>query len=386
MFFLSASDFYNKAELEFAYYLEGHEEEYSHFAKIEKISYNNLHEGHYTLHIKSRNILGIEGKPVSFSFTILAPWFCTLWAYIMYVVVLVISITVIVRYNTKRLKDQNLKLEKIIAERTKEVEHQKQEIQEKNKEITDSINYAQRIQQAILAPIADIKKVYKDIFVYFQPKDIVSGDFYWFHEISDTEILIACADCTGHGVPGGFMSMICSDKLNDAVQKTYEPAEILFHVNNNVKKALRQAESSEEGANKDGMEIALLRVDFATKKIWYAGANRLLWILKHDAQDIEEIKPTKASIASFTKPNFKYDGHEFQLGAGDLIYITSDGFPDQFGGPDGKKFMSKSMKKLILSIRNNSIAEQEKTIRDTINQWMDGYEQVDDLLVIAFKL
>jgi serine phosphatase RsbU (regulator of sigma subunit)/ligand-binding sensor domain-containing protein len=384
--FPAASDFDSKGEIEFAHYLEGLEEDYNGFSKLERINYNNLHEGHYTLHIKSRNVLGIEGKPISYSFIILPPWFRTYWAYITYLVVLVLSITIIVRYNTKRLKEQNVKLEKIITERTKEVEHQKQEIQEKNKEITDSINYAQRIQQAILAPITEIKKVYKDLFVFFQPKDIVSGDFYWFHKISDTEILIACADCTGHGVPGGFMSMICSDKLNDAAQKTYDPAEILFHVNNNVKKALRQAESAEEGANKDGMEIALVRIDFAAKKIWYAGANRLLWILKKDAQDIEETKPTKASIASFTKPNFKYDGHEFQLSAGDLVYITSDGFPDQFGGPDGKKFMSKSMKKLILSIRNNSIPEQEKTIRDTINQWMDGYEQVDDLLVIAFRL
>ncbi len=384
--FPSASDYYNKNELEFAYYLEGHEEEYHHFAKIEKISYNNLHEGHYTLHVKSRNILGVEGRPVSYSFTILPPWYRTYWAYVIYIVGSVISITVIVRYNTKRLKEQNIKLEKIIAERTKEVEHQKQEIEEKNKEITDSINYAKRIQQAILPPIHEIKRVYKELFVFFQPKDIVSGDFYWYHQISDTEILIACADCTGHGVPGGFMSMICSDKLNDAVQKTNDPAEILFHVNNNVKKALRQAESTEEGANKDGMEIALLRIDFAAKKVWYAGANRLLWILKHDAKDIEETKPTKASIASFTKSNFTYEGHEFQLSAGDLVYITSDGYPDQFGGPSGKKFMSKSLKQLILSIRDKSMAEQEKIIRDTINQWMTGYEQVDDLLVIAFKL
>ena len=384
--FVSASDYYNKNELEFAHYLEGHEEEYSHFSKTDKISYTNLHEGHYILHIKSRNILGIEGKQVSFAFTILPPWYRTMWAYITYIIVLVVSIMVIVRYNTKRLKEQNLKLEKIIADRTKEVEHQKREIQEKNKEITDSINYAKRIQQAILPPINEITSVYKDLFVFFQPKDIVSGDFYWYHKISDTEILIACADCTGHGVPGGFMSMICSDKLNDAVQKTFDPAEILFHVNNNVKKALRQAESSEEGANKDGMEIALLRIDFAAKKIWYAGANRLLWVLKHGADDIEETKPTKASIASFTKPNFTYNGHEFQLKSGDLVYITSDGYPDQFGGPDGKKYMSKNLKKLILSIRNLPIKEQEKIIRDTINQWMDGYEQVDDLLVIAFKL
>ena len=383
---VAASDFYNKNELEFAHYLEGHDEEYSYFTKNDRIDYSKLHEGHYSLHVKSRNILGIEGKSVSFSFTILPPWYRTIWAYVIYVAGFIVTISVIVRYNTKRLKEQNIKLEKIIAERTKEVEHQKQEIEEKNKEITDSINYAKRIQQAILPPINEIKNIYKDLFVYFQPKDIVSGDFYWYHKISNTEILIACADCTGHGVPGGFMSMICSDKLNDAVQKTNDPAEILFHVNNNVKKALRQAESAEEGANKDGMEIALLRIDFAAKKIRYAGANRLLWILKKDATDIEETKPTKASIASFTKPNFKYDGHEFQLGTGDLVYITSDGYPDQFGGPDGKKYMSKNLKKLILSIREKSIPEQEKIIRDTINQWMEGYEQVDDLLVIAFKL
>ncbi|HEX7413286.1 MAG TPA: SpoIIE family protein phosphatase, partial [Bacteroidia bacterium] len=382
----TASDYYNKNELEFSHYLEGHEEEYNHFTKSDKISYTNLHEGHYTLHIKSRNILGIEGTPVNYSFTILPPWYRTYWAYGLYVVALVVSVTFIIRYNTKRLKEQNIKLEKIIAERTKEVEHQKEEIQHKNKEITDSINYAVRIQQAILPPIHEIKKVYQNLFVYFQPKDIVSGDFYWFHKISDTELLIACADCTGHGVPGGFMSMICSDKLNDAVQKTFDPAEILFHVNNNVKKALRQAETAEEGANKDGMEIALVRMDFSSKKLWYAGANRLLWILKHHAEDIEEIKPTKASIASFTKPNFKYVGHELQLDSGDLVYITSDGYPDQFGGPDGKKFMSKSMKKLILSIRHETIHEQEKIIKNTINQWMEGYEQVDDLLVIALKL
>ena len=385
-FYASASDYYDKNELEFAYYLEGIEDGYGNFTKNDKISYNNLHEGHYTLHLKSRNILGIEGKPVSFKFTILAPWYRTVWAYIVYVIGSISLISLIVRYNTKRLKEQNIKLEKIITERTKTVEQQKEEIEYKNKEITDSINYAKRIQQAILPPVAEIKKVWQNLFVFYQPKDIVSGDFYWFHKISDTEILIACADCTGHGVPGGFMSMICSDKLNDAVQHTLDPAEILFHVNNNVKKALRQTEVSEEIVNKDGMEIALLRINFATKKIWYAGANRLLWILKKGVEDIEEIKPTKASIASFTELNFKYTGHELQLNEGDLVYITSDGYPDQFGGPDGKKYMSKNLKKLILSFRNLMIPEQEKIIKNTINEWMKGYEQVDDLLFIGFKL
>ena len=382
----AASDYYDKNELEFSYYLEGMEDNYGSYVKTEKINYNNLHEGHYVFHLKSRNILGIEGKPVSFAFTITAPWYRTVWAYIIYLLGSISIITFIVRYNTKRLKEQNIKLEKIITERTKTVEHQKEEIEHKNKEITDSINYAKRIQQAILPPVTEIKRVYQNLFVFFQPKDIVSGDFYWFHKISDTEILIACADCTGHGVPGGFMSMICSDKLNDAVQKTHDPAEILFHVNNNVKKALRQTESSDANVNKDGMEIALVRINFATKKLWYSGANRLLWILKKHAEDIEEIKPTKASIASFTALDFKYTGHEMQLETGDLVYITSDGYPDQFGGVDGKKFMTKNLKKLILSIRNMNIPEQENIIKNTINEWMQGYEQVDDLLFIGLKM
>jgi len=382
----AASDYYDKNELEFSCYLEGMEDNYGPYVKTEKIPYNNLHEGHYIFHLKSRNVLGVEGKPVSFAFTISAPWYRTIWAYIAYLVGSISIITFIVRYNTKRLKEQNIKLEKIITERTKTVEHQKEEIEHKNKEITDSINYAKRIQQAILPPVAEIKRVYQNLFVFFQPKDIVSGDFYWFHKISDTEILIACADCTGHGVPGGFMSMICSDKLNDAVQKTHDPAEILFHVNNNVKKALRQTETSDANVNKDGMEIALIRVDFATKKLWYSGANRLLWILKKQVEDIEEIKPTKASIASFTALDFKYTGHEMQLETGDLVYITSDGYPDQFGGVEGKKFMTKNLKKLILSIRNMGIPEQEGVIKNTINTWMQGYEQVDDLLFIGLKM
>ncbi len=134
------------------------------------------------------------------------------------------------------------------------------------------------------------------------------------------------------------------------------------------------------------MEIALLRIDFAEQKIWYSGANRLLWILKKGAEDIEEIKPNKTGIASFTELNFLYTGHEFQLRKGDQVYVTSDGYPDQFGGVQGKKFMSKTLKKLILSIRDKQMDEQEKIIKDTINNWMQGYEQVDDLLLIAFKM
>jgi serine phosphatase RsbU (regulator of sigma subunit) len=385
-FFAAASDYYDKNELEFSYYLEGKDTGYCEWDKNSRIMYNSLHEGHYVFHLKCRNILGTEGNPITFAFTVLPPWYRTYWAYALYLLGSVALIWFIVQYNTRRLKEQNIKLENIITERTKEIEHQKEEIEHKNQEITDSINYAKRIQQAILPPVNEILKVWKDVFVFYQPKDIVSGDFYWFYRINDHEMLIACADCTGHGVPGGFMSMICSDKLNDAVKETHDPAKILFHVNNNVKKALRQTETSDENVNKDGMEISLVRINFQTSKVWYAGANRPLWMLKKSATEIEEVKPTKASIASFTPSDFEYQGHELQLEKNDLVYMTSDGYPDQFGGQDGKKFMTKNFKKLILSIKDLGIREQESTVRNVINQWKEGYEQVDDLLVIAFKL
>ena len=387
-FFPAASDYYDKNELEFSYYLEGKDKEdaYGEWSKNTKITYDNLHEGHYVFHIKSKNILGIEGKPITFSFSVLPPWYRTYWAYALYFLGSVGLIWFIVQFNIKRLKEQNIKLEKIITERTKEVELQKEEIEHKNQEITDSINYAKRIQQAILPPIPDIKKVWKNLFVFFQPKDIVSGDFYWFNKINNNEMLIACADCTGHGVPGGFMSMICSDKLNDAVKISTDPAEILFHVNNNVKMALRQTETSDENVNKDGMEISLVKINLSEKKVWFAGANRPLWLLKTNGEEIEEIKPTKASIASFTALDFRYQVHELQLETGDLVYMTSDGYPDQFGGNDGKKFMTKNFKKLILLIKHLGVPEQETTIKNIINQWMNGYEQVDDLLVIGFRI
>lgn len=385
-FFVSASDYYDKNELEFQFYLEGRDTGFGEWSKASRKSYDALHEGGYTLHVKSRNILGAVGKSVSFSFTILPPWYRTYWAYFLYFVALILFVWFIVQYYTRRLKEQNVKLEKIITERTSTIAHQKEEIEHKSQEITDSINYAKRIQQAILPPIDEIVNVWNDTFVFYQPKDIVSGDFYWFHKISDTEILIACADCTGHGVPGGFMSMICSDKLNDAVKITQNPADILFHVNNNVKKALRQTEKGDPGTNKDGMEIALLRVNFTDGKIWYSGANRNLLILRKEAIDLEEVKPTKAGIASFTEMNFSYEGHELQLGKGDLVYLTSDGYPDQFGGADGKKFMTKNFKKLLLTIRNLTIREQEQKIKNSIFEWMGHHEQVDDLLVIGLKI
>jgi serine phosphatase RsbU (regulator of sigma subunit) len=223
------------------------------------------------------------------------------------------------------------------------------------------------------------------LFIFYKPKDIVSGDFYWFKKIDDDEFLIACADCTGHGVPGGFMSMICSEKLTLAATQTNEPSEILFLANNAVKESLRQ-ENSNVNSTKDGMELCLLKINTRNKTVSYSGAKRLLWIMENGKNEITEIKPTKESIASDTEFNTQYQQSNLQLKKGDILYATSDGYADQFGGEKGKKFMTKQLKDLIIVSSKLPISEQKIVFEKTINDWKKGYEQVDDLLLIGILL
>jgi len=380
----SASDYYDAAELKYTWYLDGKDNAWCNWSKTPVIIYNNLHEGNYTLHLKSMNLLGQEGKEITSSFTILPPWYRSLWAYMLYLLAGVGAFWAAIRIYSRRLVEQNIKLENIITERTKTVAHQKEEIEHKNREITDSINYAKRIQDAILPSVKEIKKSWANTFVFFQPKDIVSGDFYWYHKINADEFLLAVADCTGHGVPGGFMSMICSDKLNEAAGISKSPSELLHYANNAIKLALKQNE--DENTTRDGMEMALVRVNTQNQKIWYTGANRPLWIIRKDSNELEEIKPTKASVASNTSVDFQYQSHEFQLNKGDSLYMSSDGYPDQFGGPKGKKYMTANFKKFILSIKDEVVQMQHNLIKSNIENWMKGFEQVDDLLVIGIKL
>lgn len=380
---LGASDYIDKNELLFSYYLVGRDTGFSAYSNNKKIKLEYLHEGNYTFIVKSKNILGIEGQEIEIDFTILPPWYRTVWAYTIYVLLLIALIYLIIKLNLKRLREQNIKLENIITERTKEINYQKLLIEHKNREITDSINYAKGIQDSILPSINEIKKVWKDLFIFFKPKDIVSGDFYWFKQINSEEFLIACADCTGHGVPGGFMSMICSDKLNDATRESTNPDKILYLANNSIKETLRQ---QSEGKSKDGMEICLIKVNVKTKEVIYAGANRHLWIIESGSNEVKELKPNKASIASFTEFNYSYEATTLKLKAGDSLYLTSDGYPDQFGGPDGKKYMSKNFKNYLLAINSTPMHQQEKMLRDNIINWMGQHEQVDDLLVIGIKL
>jgi serine phosphatase RsbU (regulator of sigma subunit) len=259
----------------------------------------------------------------------------------------------------------------------------KTDLELKNKEITDSIHYAQRIQQAKLQPIHDIQSLLPNSFILFKPKDIVSGDFYYFCKHNDS-VLIAAADCTGHGVPGAFMSLICTEQLDKVITETKDTSEILSKTNKGVKTSLQQ--NSEENSTRDSMDIALCSVDIYQKTVKFAGANRPLWIIRKGSQQVEEIKPTKQSVGGFTETDQHFDTHTIQLQQGDSLYIFSDGYADTFGGTNAKKLTTKKFKELLISIQEKSMQEQKIWLANFIEAWKSGMEQTDDILVIGVQV
>ena len=226
----------------------------------------------------------------------------------------------------------------------------------------------------------DIKQNLNEFFILYQPKDIVSGDFYYFNKVN-SDVFIAAADCTGHGVPGAFMSLVGSKELKIANAISNSPAQILKHLNNGVKDTLRQ---NHIDGTKDGMDIALVRINGTT--VTYSAANRPLWILKNGSDVIEETKATKTAIAGFTEDNFEFDEHEIDLAKGDTIYLFSDGYADQFGGDKQKKMTTKRFREFLLSVKDKSMNEQQLELVSFFNSWQDNTEQVDDLLIIGIRL
>jgi len=279
------------------------------------------------------------------------------------------------------LENQNQLLEEQVKERTKEINQQKEIIEEKNKDITDSINYAKRIQDAILASKEIKYRIFPDAFVLFKPKDIVSGDFYWFTEKNNHRLIASC-DFTGHGVPGSLMSMIGNNILNQVVNERgiISPDEILNTLHKEVKKTLKQDENTD---TKDGMDVALVSFISETE-IEYAGAQRPLWIISGG-----ELKETKAVKVSIGGQNYgdevQFIKHRFTLAKGDSVYIFSDGYADQFNNNE-KKLMTRKFKEILLGIQHLSMPEQEKYLDDFIEKWKGDLEQTDDILVIGIKV
>ncbi|MDF1672140.1 MAG: tetratricopeptide repeat protein [Vicingaceae bacterium] len=284
------------------------------------------------------------------------------------------------------------KQKNIIEEQKTEVEKQKTvvelahtELEEKNKEITDSIQYAKRIQNAILPPNKVVKEYLQESFIYYKPKDIVAGDFYWLESVprlgenENSKVLFAAADCTGHGVPGAMVSVVCNNGLNRSVREygLTDPGEIL---NKTREIVVQEFEKSEEEV-KDGMDIALCSLE--GNKLQYAGAHNPLWIIRDG--ELIETKANKQPIGQFDNPE-PYTTHTLELQKGDSIYIFSDGYADQFGGEKGKKLKTANFKKLLLSIQKESMEKQKQLIDEAFENWRGNLEQLDDVCVIGVRI
>jgi serine phosphatase RsbU (regulator of sigma subunit) len=289
------------------------------------------------------------------------------------------------RYN---LNKKEIVARLALAASNKELEVKNEIIEEKNKDIRDSINYAQRIQQAILPPFERINKVLDDYFILFKPKDIVSGDFYWHTAVTTTKgtgheervVIMAAVDCTGHGVPGALMSIIGSTVLNQtsSAVSVNTPADALGYLNKEITKTLNSI--------KDGMDIALCAINFEKMELQFAGANNPLYIVRH--KQFIEVKPDKMAIGADTEGagDKVFTNHIIKLEKGDSIYLFTDGYADQFGGPNGKKFKYKKFQELLIEIQDNNMEEQKHILNYHHEQWRGKLEQVDDILVIGIRV
>lgn len=294
-----------------------------------------------------------------------------------------------IKWRDKKTQYEIQVLEEKISIRTVEVLQQKFELEkkneliaEKNKEMTDSLNYAKRIQAAILPKSELITKAFPQSFILYMPKDIVSGDFYSFAR-KDGKIIIAACDCTGHGVAGAIMSMIGSSLMNQIINEKgiTNPGEILNQLNLGIIDALKQTENSSH----DGMDVSLCTFDLQNLELTFAGANRPLWLVRNN--NLESFKSDKFPIGGLQIDHAgSFTNQQIKLEKGDAIYIFSDGYADQFGGMLCKKLMTKKFKEILLSIQDKPMNEQGDYLHQFIKDWMGDVEQVDDVMVIGIRI
>jgi serine phosphatase RsbU (regulator of sigma subunit) len=407
-FEISGLSFKDENSVEYEFYLQGLDNEYaSSRGKSNVADFPYLPPGQYSFKYRTKGKDGIWSYYQSIDFEIRKPFYLQWWFIATSILIFFIVFWLFQKWRIRLLKKQNEKLEKIVVERTAEIteknmeleaqkeeirtqrdmaEQQRDEIQHQKKEIEDSILYAKRIQNAILPPRKIFRNLLPENFILFKPRDIVSGDFYWAAEKNNI-IYYAAADCTGHGVPGAFMSMLGISFLNDIIRTStgeLKASEILDLLKTKIIEALHQTGEAHEA--KDGMDIAFCKINPKKMKLEFAGAFNPLFLVRNNEIITYEADRMPIGIYDFSTPEEKFTNNVIELNKGDALYTFSDGYIDQFGGPKDKKFMLGRLKKIILEMQELPMEQQRQKLDDAIMDWMTNYEQIDDILVMGTKI
>jgi serine phosphatase RsbU (regulator of sigma subunit) len=395
---------------EYSCKLEGLDKEWSKWEGISygntmealyfKKLYSNLPYSRYTFKVRTKTLDGLTGNELSYEFNILKPWYATIVAYLGFALVIFLIIFSIIKAYTQKLKNENIRLEGIVVERTAVVVKQKEELE-------SSIHYASRIQMALLPSEAILSENLKNYFILFKPRDIVSGDFYWMTK-KNNRLYVVAADCTGHGVPGAFMSLLGMSFLDEIIDKESSPRadHILSELRLHVTDSLKQVGGDDEA--KDGMDMSLLVVDFNVSRIEFSGAYNPCFRVRKMTEDeaknfhdenletadgsmsngkylLETIYPSKMPIGISSRMNEQFVFYDWNLERGISYYLFSDGYIDQFGGPNGRKFMKKNFKRLILDIQDYPMNKQKEMLEQNLKSWMGQSPQIDDILVMGIR-
>ena len=369
----------NPEAVRYQFMLEGADDDWVNTDQT-RAMYSSLSPGKYVFRVRASNNYGYwNEKPVELSFSIKGPVYQTAWFIIICITLLVTAIYLYISLRERSLRKEKELLEEMVDERTAEVVTKSVELEERNRDTTASIRYAERIQAAMLPP----ENFFNDTFVLFMPKDIVSGDFYWMHD-SGFKQYIAAVDCTGHGVPGAFMSIIGHNSLNKIVRESgiTRPSEILDRLNIEVVHALLQRS---EKAVRDGMDISLLSYDILDHYVEYAGAYQPLYHVRDGKVTV--LKADRFPIGMIDGQARKiFTNHKLDVMKGDMLYIFTDGYADQFGGEEEKKFKTINIRSLLTKIYMLPVEEQKRLLENAIRDWMGDTPQVDDILFIGTRI
>jgi serine phosphatase RsbU (regulator of sigma subunit) len=377
----------NPDQVTYQYKLDGFDD-WSEPTRETSAKYSRLEDGDYAFMLRAVDGNGNEtGEVTLFRLSIKIPIWKAWWFILSLVIIAIGSVYLIIKVRERNQKALQEYLEQQLEERTREVVHQKEEIEIKNRDITDSINYAQRIQASILPSTNRLDEIFSGSFVFYQPRDIVSGDFYWYDRLDDDRFIIVCADSTGHGVPGAFMSMIGTTLIKDICLRTdiNTPSEVLKTLDQEVREAMNQ--NAEADGSNDGMDIIVAEINLKTMRFMVSSAMRPVILYKGGEQIY--VKGSRSSVGGQldeTSIEKDFTNEVFDLKKGDIVYMFSDGYPDQFGGPLGRKYKMVRLKNLLRDIHDKPMEEQHNYVKSNFFLWKEDLEQVDDVLFMGIKI